>query len=43
MAGLVSIRYFLSSLATVVQLDRLRAFDKLPSNVRLFERDGHCT
>lgn len=43
MARLVSIRYFLSSLAALVQLDRLRADDKLPGHVCLFKRDGHCT
>ena len=43
MAGLLSVRYLLSSLAALVQLDRLRAYDKLPSDVCVLKRDGHCT
>ena len=43
LAGLVSVRYPLSDLADLVQLDRLPAHRKLPSHVCLLKRDGHCT
>ena len=43
LAGLVSVRYSLSDLADLVQLDRLPAHRKLPSHVCLLKRDGHCT
>ena len=41
LAGLVSVRYLLSNLAALVQLDRLPAYDELPSHVCLLKRDGH--
>lgn len=43
LAGLIPVRYLLPSLAALVQLDRLRANDELPSHVCLLKRDGHCT
>ena len=43
LAGLVSVRYSLSDLTDLVQLDRLPAHRKLPSHVCLLKRDGHCS
>ena len=43
LAGLVPVRHLLSSLAALVQLDRLRTHSKLPSHVCLLERDGYRT
>ena len=43
LADLVPVRYLLSSLAALVQLDLLRTYNELPSHVCLLERDGYRT
>ena len=43
LAGLIPVRNVLSDLAALVQLDRLRADDKLPCHVCVLERDGYRT
>lgn len=43
LAHLVFLRYVLSSMAYLVQLDSLPAHDKLSSYVRPLQRDGYYT